>query len=68
MFPIKNDLKKGGALSPLFFNFALEYALRRVQVNWDGLKSNGTLQLIACADNIYTLGGSIHTIKKTQKL
>jgi hypothetical protein len=27
MFPIQNDLKQGGALSPLLFNFALEYTL-----------------------------------------
>jgi len=32
MFPIRNDLKQGDALSPLLFNFALEYAIRRVQV------------------------------------
>ena len=31
MFPIRNGLKQGDALSPLLFNFALEYALRRVQ-------------------------------------
>jgi len=30
MFPIRNDLKQGDALSPLLFNFALEYAIRRV--------------------------------------
>jgi len=30
MFPIKNSLKKGDGLSPLLFNFALEYAIRRV--------------------------------------
>jgi hypothetical protein len=29
-FPIKNSLKQGDALSPLLFNFALEYAIRRV--------------------------------------
>jgi len=29
-FPIRNRLKKGEALSPLLFNFALEYAIRRV--------------------------------------
>ena len=30
MFPIRNGLKQGDALSPLLFNFALEYAIKRV--------------------------------------
>ena len=33
MFPIRNGLKNGDALLPLLFNFALQYAIRRVQVN-----------------------------------
>ena len=39
-FPIRNGLKQGDALSPLFFNFVLEFAIRRLQVNQDGLKLN----------------------------
>ena len=52
------------ALSPLFFNFALEYAIKRVQVNQDGLKLNGTHQLLAYADDVNILGGSVHTVKE----
>ena len=64
MFPIRNGLKQGDALSPLLFNFALEYAIRRVQVNKDGLKLNGTHQLLAYADDGNILGGSVHTVKE----
>jgi hypothetical protein len=70
MFPIRNSLKQGNAVSPLFFNFALEYAIRRVQVNQDGLKLNGTpYPLVYAAADDDILGRSIHTIKKNmQKL
>jgi len=63
-FPIRNGLKQGDALSPLLFNFALEWAIRRVQVNQDGLKLNGTHQLLAYADDVNILGGSIRAVKE----
>jgi hypothetical protein len=52
MVRIRNGLKQGDALSPLLFNHALEYAIKRVQVNQDGLKLNGTHQLLAYADYV----------------
>jgi len=63
-FPIRNGLKQGDALPPMLFNFGLEYAIRRVQVNQDGLTLNGTLQLLVNADDVNILGGSIHNLKE----
>jgi len=46
----------------LLLNCVLEYAIRRVQVNQDGLKLNGAHQPLVYADNIIILGGRVYTI------
>jgi hypothetical protein len=51
---------------PLLFNFTLEYAIRKVDENQVGLKSNGT-QLLVHADDVILLGDNVDTMKKTQK-
>ena len=59
-----NGLKQGDALSPLHFNFALNYVIRSLQVNQDGLKLKGTHQLLVYADVVKIMEGSVRTIQK----
>jgi len=42
----------------------MEYAIRSVQVNQDGLKLSGAHQLLAYADDVNILGGRVHTVKE----
>jgi ketol-acid reductoisomerase len=65
MLCIRNGLKKGDVVSPLLFNFALDYTIRRVQVNQDGLKLN---QLLIYAADFNILGGSIHIQENAEVL
>ena len=61
MFPIKNGLKQGDALLLLLSTVC---AIRRVQINWDGLKLSDTHLLLVYADDVDILGGSTHPIKE----
>jgi hypothetical protein len=61
-FSIRNGLEQADASPSLPFNFALEYALRKMQENQVGLKLNETRQLLVC-DDVNLLRYSIDTIR-----
>jgi hypothetical protein len=66
-FPIQNGIKQGDALSPLLFDLALEYAVRKVQENQARPKLNGTHQLLAYADDVDLLEDNGDTINKNRE-
>jgi hypothetical protein len=60
-FPTQNGLKQGNALLSLLFNFALKYAIWKVQENQVDLKLNGTGQLLAYIDDVNLLEDNTET-------
>jgi hypothetical protein len=64
IFLIQNSIKCGDALSPLIFNFTLEYVIRKVEGIQMGLKLNVTNQLLVYADDVNLLRGNTDITKK----
>jgi hypothetical protein len=59
----------GNALTPLIYNFAIEYTISKVHENQVGLKFNEIHQLLVYIDEVNRLGDIVDVVKKnTQTL
>ena len=64
MFPNRNYLKQVDVSSPFLSSFAVVYAVRRVKVDQDDWKYQGTRHLLVYAYDVNILGVSVHTVKR----
>jgi hypothetical protein len=48
----------------MLFKVALEYSIRKGQVNEEEMELNGAHQLLICADGVNILARNINSIKK----
>jgi hypothetical protein len=48
----------------ILLTLSIAYSKAKVQVNQDGMKLNGAHQILAYADNVNILGGSVHTVRE----
>jgi hypothetical protein len=46
------------------FNFALRYAITKIQAHKEGLKLSGIYELLTFANDVYLFGENKHTTKK----
>jgi hypothetical protein len=63
-FPIRSSLKYVDALSPLVFNFDLEYDTRKVKENQEEPELNGTHHILVYADSVNILRKKVNTVKE----
>jgi hypothetical protein len=63
-YPMQYGLKQGAAIWPLLLNFALEYAIKKIQENQVRLKLNWAYQLLAYADYLNVLEDNTDTVNK----
>ena len=63
-FPAENSLEQEDVLSPLLFNFTLQYAIRNVQETNLGLDMKGTHQVLAYVDDVNLINDVKRTIER----
>ena len=51
-------------LTPLFFNFSVEYNIIRIHLKQYGLKLNGAHKLLVYADDVNILGGNVQSVER----
>jgi len=63
-FSVKNCPEIRNACLPLLFNFAVEYVIREVKANQEGLNFNATRHTFLFAGGVNLLGNYVQIIKK----